>query len=105
MFIGIFSKLTGDKNEHYVDYYDATRIVKVAKNEQAEGVVFWFDTGAGVEVYETPTYDAGGLVELIMQARLHPAQFMPSANVGKSAKPEPQPNSVAWAAPGREKDA
>lgn len=98
MFIGIFSKLSGDKNEHYVDYYDAIRIVKVAKNETDKGCVFWFDTGAGVEVYETPTYDCGGLIELIMQARLRPAEFMPSLYVGKKPKPDDNGNSVAWSA-------
>lgn len=106
MFIGIFSKLTGDNNECYVDYYDASRIVKVTNNvTTGEGCVFWFDTGAGVDIHETPSYDAGGLIELIMQARLRPAEFLPSLYVGKRAKLEDGPNNVAWSAPGREKDA
>lgn len=104
MFIGIFSKLAGDKNEHYVDYYDASRIIKVTDNVTTdEGCVFWFDTGAGVEIYEAASYDAAGLIELVMQARMRPAEFLPSLYVGKSAPADDQPNSVHWSAKDREK--
>lgn len=95
MFIGLFSKLAGDKNEPYVDYYDANRIIKVANNETGEGCVFWFDDGCadGASAYEAPSYDCGGLIELIMQARMRPAEMLPSLYVGKRSKDDDQPNN------------
>jgi len=67
-------------------YFDAERIVKVANVEGEEGCMFWFCDGdvGGALPYTTPSYDAGGLIELTMQARMHPAEFMPSRNVGKT---------------------
>lgn len=101
MFIGIFSKLSGDRNELSMDYYDAHRIIKVTDNvTTGEGCVFWFhdaDVG-GALPYETPSYTAAGLIELVMQARLRPLEFLPSLYVGKQAPADDNPNNVTWSA-------
>ncbi len=85
MYIGLISRISGRTDEHAIAYFDANRIVKVADNPNGEGVMFWFDDAdvGGAMPYEAISYDCGGLIELIMQARLHPAQFLPSVNVGK----------------------
>lgn len=104
MFIGLITKLHGDRNELAMVYYDAHRIIKVTDVDVDEGCVFWLDEGMdGTNVYDAPSYDAAGLIELIMQARMHPAQMLPSVNVGKPAKPEQRDNSVQWSAQDREK--
>lgn len=111
MFIGIFAKVSRAKGEPSMAYFDATRIVKVAENPLKQGdeagCLFWFHDGdvGGALPYETPSYDVGGLIELVIQARLHPAEFRPSVNVGKR-KPEDEPGSTGslhWSAKDREK--
>lgn len=100
MFIGIFSKLHGDRNEPCVVYYDATRIIKVTDVDVDEGCIFWFhdaDVG-GALPYEAPSYSAAGLIELVMTARLRPLEFLPSLYVGKSAPADDNPNNVSWSA-------
>ncbi|QJD54536.1 hypothetical protein [Sphingomonas phage Kharn] len=111
MFIGIsvayFSTSTKRPDEYVMRYFDASRIVVVSPGPLDGHVSFSVDEGGyeGPSVYMTDSYDCGGLVELIMQARMRPAEFLPSLYVGKRAKPEDGPNNVAWSAPGREKDA
>lgn len=107
MFIGIFSKISRQKGEPSMTYFDATRIVKVADNPNGEGCIFWFhdaDVG-GALPYEAPSYTHDGLIEVVIQARLHPHEFQPSVNVGKR-KPEDEPGSTGslhWSAKDREK--
>lgn len=109
MFIKLLAKLNrGDAEPTFV-WFDAHRIVRISEHPldrtDEEGCMFWFhdaDVG-GALPYQALSYDAESLVELVMQARLHPAQLLPSVNVGKSAPAETQPNSVAWSAPGRDK--
>ncbi len=85
MFIGLISKISGRKDEPTMAYFDVHRIIKIADNPNGEGVMFWFCDGdvGGAMPYEAISYDCGGLIELVMQARLHPAQMLPSNNVGK----------------------
>lgn len=100
MFIGLISKLHGDRNELAMMYYDASRVIKVTDNELDEGCIFWFhdaDVG-GALPYEAPSYTAAGLIELVMQARMRPAEFLPSLYVGKSAPADDNPNNVSWSA-------
>lgn len=110
MFIGIsvayFSTNAPKPTEYVMRYFDASRITLISPARLEGHVEFWLDDGsAEPTVFMTDSYDCGGLVELVMQARLRPAEFLPSLYVGKSAKADDQPNSVQWAAPGREKDA
>ena len=105
MFIGIVSRLHGDRNELAMVYYDAHRIIKVTDVDVDEGCVFWLDEGMdGTNVYDAPSYDAGGLIELVMQARMRPAEFLPSLYVGKKVAPEPNPNSHHFKANAHGKD-
>jgi hypothetical protein len=102
MFIGIVSKLARSKDEPSMVYYDANHVVKVVELEGEEGCMFWFYDGdvGGALPYTTPSYDAGGLIELVMQARMHPAEFMPSRNVGKKAEADEigSTGSLKWSA-------
>lgn len=102
MFIGIFSKasIVDDKPFEEAEgmrYFDASTIVCVADNASG-GAVFAVARPDGTIWHHTPSYDAGGLIELIMQARLRPAEFLPSLYVGKKPKPDDNGNSVAWSA-------
>lgn len=106
MFIGIVSKLSRTKGEPSMIYFDASRIIRVAANPASDdesGCLFWFhdaDVG-GALPYETPSYDCAGLIELVMQARLRPLEFLPSLYVGKRAATDDNDNNVTWSAPGR----
>lgn len=103
MFIGIsvafFSTNTPRPDEYVMRYFDANRITLVGPARIPAHVEFWFDDGsAEPSVFMTDSYDEGGLIELIMQARLRPAEFLPSLYVGKKAKAEDGPNNVQWSA-------
>lgn len=95
MFIEIFAKVSRSKGEPSVAYFDATRIVKIADNPLGEGALFWFHDGdvGGALPYDAPKLDKNDLIELVIQARLHPAEFRPSVNVGKR-KPEDEAGST-----------
>lgn len=104
MYIGIvsviFDELRHGKGEEAMRYFDATAIRRIQRDDASGYTVFMVE---GDGEYATETYDCGGLVELAMQARLRPAEFMPSLYVGKKAPADDAPNSVHWSAPGREK--
>jgi hypothetical protein len=82
-------------------YFDASRIVLISKAVLEGHVELWVDTGGadGPSVFMTDSYDEGGLVELVMQARMNPAEFMPSRYVGKGEEAEPtSTGSLRWKA-------
>lgn len=85
MFIGLISKVAKRKDEPSMAYYDVHRIIKIADNPDGEGCMFWFDDSdvGGAMPYEAISYEVGGLIELVMQARLNPHEMLPSNNVGK----------------------
>lgn len=94
MFIGInvafFSTNTVSPDEYVTRYFDANRIGLVSKARLEGHVEFWVELGGmeGPSVFITDSYDVAGLVEVIMQARLNPAEFMPSRYVGKGVSEE-----------------
>lgn len=109
MFIKLLAKLNrGDAEPTFV-WFDAHRIVRISEHPLdrpgEEGCMFWFhdaDVG-GALPYQALSYDAESLVELVMQARLRPAECLPSLYVGKRAAPDDNPNNVAWSAKDGEK--
>lgn len=101
MFIGIMTKVKGRSVEPAMEYFDASRIIKIAANPDGEGCLFWFDDSdvGGAMCYEAISYEPDGLVELALQARLHPAQFLPSLIVGKDNDDTPSSTgSLHWSA-------
>lgn len=99
MFVGIsvayFSTTTHTPDEYVMRYFDANRIVCVSPSKLEGHVELWFDDGSvdSPAVFQTDSYDAGGLIELIMQARMRPAEFLPSLYVGKTKRDDDQPNN------------
>lgn len=108
MYIGIsvafFTTSTIEPDAWVRRFFDANRITLISPG-RIEGLTeFWFDDGgAETNVFMTDSYTPEGLVEVVMQARLRPAEFLPSLYVGKKALADDAPNSVHWSAPGREK--
>jgi hypothetical protein len=109
MFIGIsvayFTTSTVAPDAYVMRYFDASRIVMISPARLEGHVEFSVDDGGyeGPSVFVTDSYDCGGLVEAIIQCRMHPAEWLPSRNVGKPAKAEAKDNSVQWSAQDREK--
>lgn len=108
MFIGIsvayFSTTTHSPDEYVMRHFDASRIVCVCPSKLPGHVEFWFDDGSvdSPAVFQTDSYDVGGLIELVMQARLTPAEFLPSRYVGKGENVElGSTGSFHWSAKDR----
>lgn len=93
------------KPEHKAQmrYFDANVVRQVELDEASTFTAFAVEEGNAWSWYVTDSYDCGGLVELVMQARMRPAEFLPSLYVGKKAAPDDAPNSVQWSAQDREK--
>lgn len=102
MFIGVYCKVWREKGEFSRMYFLAENIVRIVPNPNGEGSLFVFCED-DVVTFETPSFDPSGFVELVMQARLRPKEFLPSLYVGKKPKPDDQPNSVQWSAKDGEK--
>ncbi|QJD54418.1 hypothetical protein P9A28_gp32 [Sphingomonas phage Eidolon] len=106
MFIGISCKyLDAQSADFRMRTFDASRIVMIeTHNEIPDETVFWFDDGFQGYALTTDSYDVGGLVELVMQARMNPDEFLPSRYVGKSEGNEPSSTgSLRWKANERAK--
>lgn len=103
--VAFFSTSTVKPEDHVRRYFDAHRIIAVSPGRLEGYVELQFDDGGyeGPAVYMTNEHDAPGLVELVMQARMRPAEMLPSLYVGKRAAADDNPNNVHWSAKDREK--
>lgn len=102
MFIKVYScyaELQGTANEAFSHRcFDASKVGLIAETDAAGFTLFTFEGVAFV----TDSYDQSGLVELIMQARMNPGEFLPSRYVGKGEGEEiGSTGSLRWSAKDR----
>lgn len=98
--VAFFSTSTVAPDDHVRRYFDAHRIIVVSPGRLEGYVELQVDDGGyeGPAVYMTNEYNCADLVELIMTARMRPAELLPSLYVGKRAAPDANENNVTWSA-------